>query len=88
MASNDAGSVAKEAPGPRTERAREPAATDARRRPPMQRVYAFQFMLLGATAIIGAYAEPVPSLPRLFLALVIWFVGYGAVHGNHGTGLT
>ena len=71
MAPNDAGGVAKEAPGPRTER--------ARRRPPMQRVYAFQFMLLGATAIIGAYAEPVSSLPRLFLALVIWLVGYLAL---------
>uniref|UniRef100_A0A0D9YZ13 Secreted protein n=1 Tax=Oryza glumipatula TaxID=40148 RepID=A0A0D9YZ13_9ORYZ len=46
----------------------------------MQRVYAFQFMLLGATAIIGAYAEPVSSLPRLFLALVIWLVGWRSTH--------
>uniref|UniRef100_A0A0E0K5S0 Uncharacterized protein n=1 Tax=Oryza punctata TaxID=4537 RepID=A0A0E0K5S0_ORYPU len=76
MAPNDAGCVAKEAPGTGADRAREgePAADDGRRGPPMLRLYALQLMLLGATAIIGAYAAPV-SLPRLFLALVIWLVG-------------
>jgi hypothetical protein len=36
---------------------------------------AFQLMMLfGATAIIGAAAEPVPW-PRLLFALLAWFVG-------------
>uniref|UniRef100_J3LHI7 Uncharacterized protein n=1 Tax=Oryza brachyantha TaxID=4533 RepID=J3LHI7_ORYBR len=67
--------MAPEDAGP--ERGREPAADVAHRRPPVPRLYAFQLMLLGATAIVGACAAaaaPV-SLPRLFLALVIWLVG-------------
>uniref|UniRef100_A0A0D9VLL4 Uncharacterized protein n=1 Tax=Leersia perrieri TaxID=77586 RepID=A0A0D9VLL4_9ORYZ len=73
MARNDGSGVAgREVPGAGAERAREPAVADVRRRgQPMLRHYAFQLMLLGATAIIGA---PV-SLSRLFLALVIWLVG-------------
>ncbi|KAF0931258.1 hypothetical protein E2562_002606 [Oryza meyeriana var. granulata] len=75
MAPNDAGGVAEGTSGPRAERVREPVAPGGRRDPPTLRLYAFQIMLLGATAIIGcAYAAPV-SLPRLFQALVIWLVG-------------
>jgi len=36
---------------------------------------AFQLMLLGAIAIIGAAAAPLP-LPRLLAAFVAWLVGY------------
>ncbi|TVU28727.1 hypothetical protein EJB05_20257, partial [Eragrostis curvula] len=66
-------SVIKEAPVPEPDPEPEPAPAPAGHGQ-LLRISAFQLMLFGATAIIGAAAAPVPW-PRLFFVLLAWFVG-------------
>ncbi|WVZ73459.1 hypothetical protein U9M48_021762 [Paspalum notatum var. saurae] len=65
------------APTPEQEPRHRGPAPDVGPAGPMPRVSAFQLMLIGATAIIGAAAAaPAPApLPRLFFALLAWLVG-------------